>query len=62
MRVLVTGGAGYVGSHTVKALCEFGHEPIIVDNQTTCKDTNFHEKIEVPLIKTCISNMQFFFY
>ena len=56
MRVLVTGGAGYVGSHTVKALCEFGHEPIIVDNQTTCKDTNFHEKIEVPLIKTCISN------
>ncbi len=32
MRVLVTGGAGYIGSHAVKALIEKGHEPIIVDN------------------------------
>lgn len=32
MRVLVTGGAGYIGSHAVKALIEKGHEPIILDN------------------------------
>lgn len=32
MRVLVTGGAGYVGSHTVKALRRAGHEAIILDN------------------------------
>ena len=32
MRVLVTGGAGYIGSHTCKALAEIGHEPIVVDN------------------------------
>ena len=32
MRVLVTGGAGYIGSHAVKALIEKGHEPVIVDN------------------------------
>ncbi len=35
MRVLVTGGAGYVGSHTVRALCDAGHEPIVFDNLST---------------------------
>ncbi len=32
MRVLVTGGAGYIGCHTVKILLEKGYEPIIFDN------------------------------
>lgn len=32
MRVLVTGGAGFIGSHTAVALIEAGHEPILVDN------------------------------
>jgi len=29
---LVTGGAGYIGSHTVVELCENGYSPIIIDN------------------------------
>jgi UDP-glucose 4-epimerase len=32
MNVLVAGGAGYIGSHTVKRLKESGHTPIIFDN------------------------------
>ncbi|MDX1594787.1 MAG: UDP-glucose 4-epimerase GalE, partial [Gammaproteobacteria bacterium] len=32
MRVLVTGGAGYVGSHACKALSAAGHEPVVYDN------------------------------
>ncbi len=31
-KVLVTGGAGYIGSHTVVALSQAGYEPIILDN------------------------------
>ena len=32
MKILMTGGAGYIGSHTALALFESGHEPIIVDD------------------------------
>lgn len=30
--VLVTGGAGYIGSHTAKALAEAGHRPVVFDD------------------------------
>ncbi len=32
MKVLVTGGAGYIGSHTCLALLELGHDVVAVDN------------------------------
>ncbi|MGH9775928.1 MAG: UDP-glucose 4-epimerase GalE [Candidatus Acidiferrales bacterium] len=35
MKVLVTGGAGYIGSHAVRELARAGHEPVIYDNLST---------------------------
>ncbi|TAM78736.1 MAG: UDP-glucose 4-epimerase GalE [Acidobacteria bacterium] len=35
MRVLVTGGAGYIGSQTAKALAKSGHEVVVLDNLAT---------------------------
>lgn len=35
MRVLVTGGAGYIGSQTAKALAAAGYEPVVLDNLDT---------------------------
>jgi UDP-glucose-4-epimerase GalE len=37
VKVLVTGGAGYIGSHTVKLLRRAGHQPVIFDNFSTGK-------------------------
>jgi UDP-arabinose 4-epimerase len=35
MRILVTGGAGYIGSHTCKVLAAAGHEPVAYDDLGT---------------------------
>ncbi len=37
-KVLVTGGAGYIGSHVVKQLGQAGYEVVIVDNLTTGRE------------------------
>jgi UDP-glucose 4-epimerase len=37
MRVLLTGGAGFIGSHTAISLIEDGHEPVIIDNFSNSK-------------------------
>ena len=32
MKILLTGGAGYIGSHTFVALAQAGYLPVILDN------------------------------
>jgi UDP-glucose 4-epimerase len=35
LNILVTGGAGYIGSHAVLALKDSGHNPVVIDNLVT---------------------------
>ena len=44
MRILVTGGAGFIGSHVDHRLLERGHEVAIVDNLSTGKRENVPQK------------------
>ena len=41
MAILVTGGAGYIGSHTTVELLEEGYDVIILDNFLQCSE-DFH--------------------
>ena len=44
MKILVLGGAGYIGSHTVYALEEAGHDVVIADNLATGHVQAVHPK------------------
>lgn len=45
MTVLVTGGAGYIGSHMVRALVEAGESVVVVDNLSTGFSTSLPEGV-----------------
>jgi UDP-glucose 4-epimerase len=42
MKVLVTGGAGFIGSHIVDRLIQEGHDVVVVDNLSTGKKKNLN--------------------
>jgi len=50
MRVLVTGGAGYIGSHTCVELLKAGHEVFVIDNLSNGHETSLER---VRLITNC---------
>jgi UDP-glucose 4-epimerase len=50
MNVLVAGGAGYIGSHTVRQLLKAGHKPIIYDNASRGHAV-VAKILNVPLVK-----------
>ena len=42
MKIIVTGGAGFIGSHVVNAFIESGHEVVIVDDLSTGRKSNLN--------------------
>lgn len=54
--VLVSGGAGFIGSHVTVELVNAGYEVIVADNFSNCDMTNYHGVCqilgrEIPLVK-----------
>jgi len=46
MRICVTGGAGFIGSHITDRLIDLGHEVVIIDNLVTGFEENINPKAE----------------
>lgn len=47
MAILVTGGAGYIGSHTCVELVENGYDIVIIDNFSNSSETSIHRVEEI---------------
>lgn len=54
-KVLVTGGLGYIGSHTVVELCKAGYSPVIGDNLS-----NAHRNVLPKLEQVCGRQLDFY--
>ena len=53
MKVLVTGGAGFIGSHIVDAMINEGHEVVIADNLSTGQRQNINPKARFYEVNIC---------
>jgi len=42
MRFLVTGGAGFIGSHLVDSLIDSNHDVVVIDNESASENENFY--------------------
>jgi UDP-glucose 4-epimerase len=72
MKSIVTGGAGFIGSHLVDRLIELGHEVVVIDNESaTCHDQFYknsdasyykYDIAEYDLIRPLFENVDYVFH
>lgn len=56
MRVLITGGAGHIGSHIVEKLLERGDDVLVIDNYQTGRRDNLQPNEKLTIIEDSIAN------
>jgi len=52
-KILVTGGAGFIGSHLVDRLIELGHRVVVLDDLSCGKKENINKKVKFYKIDIC---------
>jgi UDP-glucose 4-epimerase len=73
MRVLVTGGAGHVGSHLVDLLCDEGHDVVVLDDLSTGRAENLAGRassirlvngsiLDRALVRQCVQDVDLVFH
>lgn len=53
MKILITGGAGFIGSHVADACLEAGHEVLVVDDLSTGSLDNLNPRAKFYQISIC---------
>lgn len=57
-KMLVTGGAGFIGSHLVDKLIGQGHDVIIIDNESGAASDKFYWNEKATHVKKCITDYE----
>ena len=60
MKIIVTGGAGFIGSHVVDGLIDEGHNVLVIDNLSTGNSNNLNPKANfenLDITDSAISNI-----
>lgn len=58
MKILVTGGAGFIGSNVVDKFINAGHEVVVVDDLSSGKIENLNSKAKFYLMDICSENLE----
>ena len=59
MKILITGGAGFIGSHLTDRLLSEGHIVMVMDNYSTGTSTNIANSGNLHLVKGTIADTKF---